>query len=80
MESVCKDLFFGSGVVTRMLKQHSSLLFVNDLENYAPKNDDDIQDGERVFYCYENALSRILEKIELCEPVLSNFENDVEIY
>lgn len=75
-------MFFGSGVVTvtRMLKQHSSLLFVNDLENYAPKNDDDIQDGERVFYCHENALSRILEKIELCEPVLSNFEDYVEIY
>ena len=48
---------FFSGVVTRMLKQHSSLLFVNDLENYASKNDDDIQDGERVFYCHENALS-----------------------
>lgn len=63
-----------------MLKKHSSLLFVNDLENYAPKNDDDIQDGERVFYCYENALSRILGKIELCEPVLSNFEDYVEIY
>lgn len=199
---VCGDLFSGSGVVARMLKQHSSLLIVNDLEdyakiinecylsnkkdfdfdlyqdirkkildetneifldsqrlawfeengiitkNYAPKNDDDIQEGERVFYCHENALrldiyraliekycdlgkrdygkdmkkyflapllteasihtntsgvfkgfykdkntglgcfgglgknalSRILGKIELCEPVLSNFESDVEIY
>ena len=40
---------FFSGVVTRMLKQHSWLLFVNDLENYASKNDDDVQEGERVF-------------------------------
>ena len=29
------DLFSGSGVVARYLKQHSSLLLVNDLELYA---------------------------------------------
>lgn len=29
------DLFSGSGVVARLLKQHSSVLYVNDLESYA---------------------------------------------
>ncbi len=31
----CADLFSGSGCVARMLKQHSSVLFVNDLEAYS---------------------------------------------
>ncbi len=97
---VTADLFSGSGVVARMLKQYSKKLFANDLENYsyvinscyltnkkdfpeqtyeelhkkieelcsrkkragiitknyAPKNDNNIQPGERVFYTHENAL------------------------
>ena len=97
---VCADLFSGSGIVARMLKQYSRRLLVNDLENYsrvlnecyltnkddfpaaqyeelhsqieaacakrkingiitknyAPKDDDNIQMGERVFYTHENAL------------------------
>lgn len=97
---VCADLFSGSGIVARMLKQYSRRLLVNDLENYsrvlnecyltnkddfpaaqyeelhsqieaacakrkingiitknyAPKDDDNIQIGERVFYTHENAL------------------------
>lgn len=32
---VCADLFSGSGIVARMLKQYSSTLIVNDLENYS---------------------------------------------
>lgn len=92
-KAVCADLFSGSGIVARMLKQYSSKVIVNDLENYsamvnscyltnkkdypeevcsssraeiinranknkieniisnnyAPKNDDDIKAGERVF-------------------------------
>ena len=32
---VCADLFSGSGIVARMLKQYSSQLYVNDLENYS---------------------------------------------
>ena len=32
---VCADLFSGSGIVSRMLKSHSSRLIVNDLENYS---------------------------------------------
>ena len=97
---VCAELFSGSGIVARMLKRYSSLLIVNDLENYsalinscyltnkkdypkekcqelrneilshaamrkypgiitnnyAPKDDENIQEGERVFYTHENAL------------------------
>lgn len=98
---VCADLFSGSGIVSRMLKKHSSKLLVNDLENYsalinscyltnksdfpsdeyknlhaeiedrfskskiegiisknyAPKDDMNIQRGERVFYTHENAVT-----------------------
>lgn len=91
------DLFSGSGIVARRLKQYSSRLFANDLEeysyvindcyltnsedfnekfynelynkillkkpiegiitnNYAPKDDNDIKEGERVFYSHENAI------------------------
>ena len=32
---VCADLFSGSGVVARMLKQYSSTLIANDIENYS---------------------------------------------
>ena len=31
----CADLFSGSGIVARMLKQYSSFLAANDLENYS---------------------------------------------
>lgn len=31
----CLDIFSGSGIVARFLKQHSSFLAVNDLENYS---------------------------------------------
>ena len=185
-KAICADLFSGSGVVGRMLKQYSSKLIVNDLENYsalvnscylsnkkdypmeecrqlrekiiglcqqnkiegiitknyAPKDDKNIQKGERVFYTHENALlidtyrtliddvikdenlkkyflapllvessihvntsgvfkgfykdkntgigcfgaagkdalPRILQKIELKEPVFSNFESDLQIF
>lgn len=97
---ICVDLFSGSGIVARMLKQYSETLYANDLENYsriinlcylsnnneidwelydlllnklekvlennlisgvitqnyAPKNDDNIQEGERVFYTHNNAM------------------------
>ena len=95
------DAFSGSGIISRLLKRHSSSLWTNDLEEYAtviskaylanksevdqhklskileelnhaaldkktrpkgfiselyaPKDDRDIQDGERVFYSTENA-------------------------
>lgn len=97
---ITADLFSGSGVVSRLLKKHSSLVIANDLEkysklinecflanksdfdadefnkmliklnkriieepiegiiakNYAPKNDNNIQKNERVFYTRENAI------------------------
>lgn len=183
---ICADIFSGSGIVSRMLKSHSSLLIANDLENYscvinscylsnkseypqkkcneireeiikscenqkiegiitqnyAPKNDENIQKGERAFYTHENAilidtyrkliddfvleenlkkyflaplitessihvntsgvfkgfykdkntgigcfgasgknaLPRIFGKIELKEPIFSNFESDLQIF
>ncbi len=181
---VSADIFSGSGIVARLLKQYSQKIFVNDLENYsciinscylsnksefnrkeylgcraeldkellhlkndgliysnyAPKNDKQIEKGERAFYTTENAkiidttrsfietlpdnmkkyflapllysasvhvntggvfkgfyknkytgigqfggtaenaLSRIKGKIEILEPVLSNFECDIEIF
>ena len=95
------DVFSGSGIVSRYFKQHSNVLYCNDLEGYAktinkcyltnlseidqiemdkwyrylvenlkeeklisngfirrlysPKSDDDIQDGDRVFYTVRNA-------------------------
>lgn len=94
------DIFSGSGIVSRYMKQHSANLYVNDLESYcnvinkcyltnksevdfnvlssyyneikwklenhplkagfisdmyAPKNDNDIRLGERVFYTQKNA-------------------------
>lgn len=96
---VTADLFSGSGIVARLLKQYSSFVIANDLEeysyvlntcflsneeeidfdlykqyleeicrlietspvhgyiskNYAPKNDQEIQKGERVFYTRRNA-------------------------
>ena len=91
------DLFSGSGIVARRLKQYASRLYANDLENYsyiindcyltnsedfnekfydelyakimakepvegiitnnyAPKDDDNIKEGERVFYTHNNAV------------------------
>ena len=101
----CGDLFSGSGVVARLLKRHSELLCVNDLEHYsavvnacyltnredfpraqfaeafaraeerlsrpleagliaahyAPADDRSIKPGERVFYTGENA--RIIDTL-----------------
>lgn len=91
------DLFSGSGIVARKLKQYASRLYVNDLEkysyvindcyltnkedfneefyqtlltqimseepvegiitnNYAPKDDNNIEEGERAFYTHSNAI------------------------
>ena len=96
-KAVTCDLFSGSGIVARKLKQYSTTLYTNDLENYsyvinecylsnksdfndityhelldvinsskliegvitenyAPKDDNNIQPGERAFYTHENAV------------------------
>ncbi len=108
------DAFTGSGIVSRYLKQHSSVLYCNDLESYSktintcyltnksdidfnelekwyqfllnnleeeklisdgfirrlysPKDDNDIQDNERVFFTVRNAkyidtARQLIEKI-----------------
>lgn len=110
-KAIICDLFSGSGVVARKLKQYSSRLYVNDLEkysyiindcyltnrcdfnedfyqdclskilsypdvegvitqNYAPQNDNDIKDGERVFYTHRNAvrIDTIREAIDVYVP------------
>lgn len=92
------DLFSGSGIVARRLKQYASRLYANDLENYsyvindcyltnkedfnekfynelyakvtstepiegvitknyAPADDKNIKEGERVFYTHKNAVT-----------------------
>lgn len=94
--NIC-DLFSGSGVVARRLKQYANRLYANDLENYSyiindcyltnkedfnedfyqsclkevlshprvegiiadnysPKDDKNIKEGERCFYTHENAV------------------------
>lgn len=91
------DLFSGSGIVARKLKQYASTIYANDLEeysyvindcylsnkedfnesfynecldkilsepliegvittHYAPKDDNNIQEGERAFYTHRNAM------------------------
>lgn len=96
---ICADLFSGSGIVARMLKQYCSTIITNDIEdyskilnecyltnisdfnknkyldyknkldnycknlhsgiitqNYAPVDDNNIKQGERVFYTTRNAM------------------------
>ena len=104
------DLFSGSGVVARRLKQYSSILYANDIEeysyvindcyltnaedfnedfyneclnkvlsypcvnngvitdNYAPKNDKSIKEGERAFYTHSNAV-----KIDTIREAIDKF-------
>lgn len=106
------DLFSGSGIVARKLKQYATRLYVNDLENYsyvindcyltnqedfnekfyevckekidsfpdtegviannyAPKDDTNIQEGERAFYTHQNAviIDTIRAAIDECVPL-----------
>ena len=108
--SIC-DLFSGSGVVARQMKQYADKLYVNDLEkyssiinecylsniddyseelydeylqkvlsyptvsgiiaeNYAPSDDNDIREGERVFFTHENAviIDTLRNAIDECVP------------
>jgi adenine-specific DNA-methyltransferase len=110
------DLFSGSGIVARRLKQYSSELHANDLENYsyvindcylsnkqdfnekeynqyyeqiisqplvegiitqtyAPKDDNNIQDGERVFYTHENAM-----RIDTIRNAIDNVPDEYKKY
>jgi adenine-specific DNA-methyltransferase len=113
------DAFSGSGIVSRVLKRHSDVIWTNDLEDYAtiiskafltnqndidlkeleqivdevnslaiannrpngfiaelyaPANDLDIKEGERVFYTSENAkkLDAYAQLIKNVKPELQN--------
>lgn len=116
---VCADLFSGSGIVARFLKQFSKKIFANDLEeysfilndcyltnakafpqaeytaarerilaraqkeektgviaqNYAPKDDDSIKAGERVFYTRQNALLLDTYRLLIEEECSSSVKN-----
>lgn len=111
---VSADVFSGSGIVARMLKQFSSIIYANDLENYSkiinecfltnkedidvqefnsvlnkinkkikekpiegiitklysPKDDNNIKEGERVFYTHSNAIyiDSFRHYIDECSP------------
>ena len=114
------DLFSGSGVVARLMKQHSSKVIANDLEGYskvinkcyltnkssfnqakyeyylndlnqrleqgevkkpliskyyAPKDDENIQLGERVFYTCQNA-----KRIDIIREFINSIEEDYKKY
>lgn len=117
---VAVDLFAGSGIVGRLLKEQGFIVISNDLEkysclinecylsnqsefdevkyqnylgilrerlknepllegiitkNYAPKDDDDIKQGERAFYTSENAkiIDTIRDFIESVEPTYQKY-------
>ena len=112
------DLFSGSGIVSRYLKQYSSKLITNDMEGYsytlnkcylsnkseldipllkkyyeklnkelenlspgfitelyAPKDSDNIQKGERVFYTTRNAMY-----IDTAEKIINTFPKEIRQY
>lgn len=61
---ICLDLFSGSGIVARMMKQHSSLIIANDLEKYSflinncfLSNYSDFDETE-----YVNLMKEVIEK------------------
>lgn len=66
----CADLFSGSGIVSRMLKSHSSVLSANDLENYSRVLNDCYLTNRKDFdeKLYDRLRKKILEKSEK-EPV-----------
>ena len=66
----CLDIFSGSGIVSRYLKQFSSYLVANDLENYA----------KIINSCYLSNESEIniQELRELHKNLLLQTENDIE--
>lgn len=67
--TIC-DLFSGSGVVARLLKQYSKRLYVNDLENYSCLINDCYLTNKEDFN--ENFYNECLELI-LSEPLIERF-------
>lgn len=63
---ICADLFSGSGIVSRILKSHSSVLFANDLENYSRVLNDCYLTNKSDFdeKLYDSLHKKILEETE----------------
>jgi adenine-specific DNA-methyltransferase len=74
---VCLDLFSGSGVVARMLKQHSSHIMANDLEGYSEvinncylSNKSEFDEVK--FLNYLNILNERLNSVNLVKGIISD--------
>lgn len=72
------DLFSGSGIVARLLKQHSEKVIVNDLEGYSKiinecylTNKSDF--NKTKYLNYLKQLKEVLEKGEIKEPLISKY-------
>lgn len=65
---VCADFFSGSGIVSRMLKSHSEILYANDLENYSRVLNDCYLTNKKDFdeKLYDRLHKEILERSESC--------------
>jgi len=63
---VCADFFSGSGIVARMLKRHSEVLYTNDLENYSRVLNDCYLTNKKDFdeKLFEKLQKQILKKTE----------------
>lgn len=83
----CVDLFSGSGIVARMLKQHSNILYTNDMENYSLivnncylSNKSDF--NEEKYNSNYNLILSDLEKLK-CGVICNNYapkdENNITV-
>lgn len=63
---VCADFFSGSGIVSRMLKSHSEILYANDLENYSRVLNDCYLTNKKDFdeKLYDKLHKEVLKKAE----------------
>ena len=73
-QMVCADLFSGSGVVARMLKQYSSTIITNDMEDYSKlinecylTNESDFNESK--YQDYKKKLDRYCKK--LCKGIIA---------
>ena len=69
--NIC-DLFSGSGIVARLLKQYSKKLYVNDLEKYSCLINDCYLTNQEDFN--EEFYNECLNKI-LSEPLIERYYN-----
>ena len=83
---ITADLFSGSGVVARLLKQHSSLIVANDLEDYSRiinevylSNDSEFDQESFEYYLQEIEQAIINKKIHGIISKLYAPQNDYDI-